>query len=104
MRDAPDTLVVSLEGRTLRAVACGRDESLELCAAILRGGDLIATREVDPNLIGGIADDLEGVTFVDATRGAIVAWVERALADGRDDIRDAGREVDDGDGDVPVAA
>ena len=106
MLDAADTIVVSLEGRTLRAVACTREESISLCAEVLRTGDLLETKTFDdPATAAAVADDLEGSEFVGAARPEILGIVAAALATGVDEIRDTGRdEPDDDGGDILASA
>lgn len=107
MIESPDTIVVSLEGCIVKAVACTRDESLALCATILRQGDLLVTRTFgNGEELRRLVDDMDGAEFVEGTRSAILRWVTSSLDATKDDVRDSGYDgpEDDGDGDVLAAA
>lgn len=105
MLDAADTIVVSLEGLTLHVVACTREESITLCANVLRRGDLLETKTFDdPAMAALVAADLEGSEFVGASRSDILKIVAAAIVTSADEIRDSGRDEPDTDADGDVLA
>lgn len=105
MHESPDArLVVSLEGSALRAVACGREESIAACAEALRGDFIDCYVMPDMAAAERVARDIDGCQLVGATRAETAAWVRRCVQDVDDDVRDSGHDGPDDDGDVLAAA